>query len=35
MVVDASAIIAIMFEEAEAPDCMAALQTEALRLYRL
>jgi ribonuclease VapC len=32
MVVDASAIIAIMFEEAEAPDCMAALQTEALRL---
>ena len=32
MVVDASAIIAIMFEEAEAPDCMAALQAEALRL---
>ena len=31
MVVDASAIIAIMFEEAEALDCMAALQTEALR----
>lgn len=32
MVVDASAIIAILFEEAEAPDCMAALQSEASRL---
>lgn len=32
MVVDASAIIAIMFEEPEAPDCMAALQTGASRL---
>lgn len=32
MVVDASAIIAIMFEEAEAPDCMVALQTGASRL---
>ncbi len=32
MVVDASAIIAIMFEEAKAPDCMAALQTAAAHL---
>jgi ribonuclease VapC len=32
MIIDASAIIAIMFEEAEAPDCMAALQTGAPRL---
>ena len=32
MIVDASAIIAIMFEEAKAPDCMAALQTDASRL---
>lgn len=32
MIVDASAIIAIMFEEQEAPDCMAALQTDASRL---
>lgn len=32
MIVDASAIIAIMFEEAEAPDCMAALQTDGSRL---
>lgn len=32
MIVDASAIIAILFEEAEAPDCMAALQTDASRL---
>ncbi|TWB57682.1 ribonuclease VapC [Rhizobium sp. ERR 922] len=32
MIVDASAIIAIMFEEAEAPDCMMALQTDAQRL---
>ena len=32
MIVDASAIIAIMFEESEAPDCMAALQTGASRL---
>ena len=32
MIVDASAIIAIMFEKAEAPDCMAALQTDASRL---
>jgi ribonuclease VapC len=32
MVVDASAIIAIMFEEAEAPDCMAALQADGSRL---
>lgn len=32
MIVDASAIIAIMFEEPEAPDCMAALQTDASRL---
>jgi len=32
MVVDASAIIAVMFEEPEAPDCMAALQTGASRL---
>ena len=32
MIVDASAIIAILFEEAKAPDCMAALQTDASRL---
>ena len=32
MIVDASAIIAIMFEEAKALDCMAALQTDASRL---
>ncbi|MDK4701654.1 type II toxin-antitoxin system VapC family toxin [Rhizobium sp. CNPSo 4062] len=32
MIVDASAIIAIMFEEAEAADCMVALQTDAQRL---
>jgi ribonuclease VapC len=32
MVVDASAIVAIMFEEAEAPDCMDALQREVPRL---
>ena len=32
MIVDASAIIAIMFEEAEASDCMVALQTGASRL---
>ncbi len=32
MIVDASAIIAIMFEEAEASDCMVALQTDSLRL---
>lgn len=32
MIVDASAIIAILFEEAEAPDCMAALQMDASRL---
>ncbi|MYZ47651.1 type II toxin-antitoxin system VapC family toxin [Propylenella binzhouense] len=32
IVVDASAIIAILFEEAEAPDCMDALQTEVPRL---
>ena len=32
MVVDASAIIAIMFEEPEAPDCMAALQAGDSRL---
>lgn len=32
MIVDASAIIAILFEEAEAPDCMAALQMDAARL---
>jgi ribonuclease VapC len=32
MIVDASAIIAIMFEEEEAPDCMAALQTDTSRL---
>ena len=32
MIIDASAIIAIMFEEAEAPGCMAALQTGAPRL---
>lgn len=29
MIVDASAVIAIMFEEAEAPDCMSALKTDA------
>jgi len=32
MIVDASAIIAILFEEQEAPDCMNALQTDAPRL---
>ena len=32
MIVDASAIIAILFEEAEAPDCMVALQADASRL---
>lgn len=32
MIVDASAIIAIMFEEAEAAACMAALQADASRL---
>ena len=32
MIVDASAIIAILFEEAEAPDCMIALQTDVSRL---
>ncbi len=32
VIVDASAIVAIMFEEAEAADCMAALQAGALRL---
>ncbi|MGH2341331.1 type II toxin-antitoxin system VapC family toxin [Segnochrobactraceae bacterium EtOH-i3] len=32
MVVDASAIIAILFEEREAPDGMAALQTDGSRL---
>ena len=32
MIVDSSAIIAILFEEAEAPDCMAALRTDASRL---
>ncbi|WP_112798309.1 type II toxin-antitoxin system VapC family toxin [Rhizobium sp. SYY.PMSO] len=32
MIVDASAIIAILFEEAEAPDCMMALQADSLRL---
>lgn len=32
MVVDASAIIAIMFEEPEASDCMVALQTGTSRL---
>ena len=32
MIVDASAIIAILFEEAEAPDCMVALQTDISRL---
>ena len=32
MIVDASAIIAILFEEAKAPDCMVALQTEVSRL---
>ena len=32
MIVDASAIIAILFEEAEAPDCMVALQTDVSRL---
>ncbi|MBS7699898.1 MAG: type II toxin-antitoxin system VapC family toxin [Chelatococcus sp.] len=32
MIVDASAIIAIMFEETEASDCMAALQTDPARL---
>ena len=32
MIVDASAIIAIMFEEAEALNCMTALHTDASRL---
>ena len=32
MIVDASAIIAILFEEAKAPDCMVALQTDVSRL---
>ena len=32
MIVDASAIIAILFEEVEAFDCMAALQMDAARL---
>ena len=32
MIVGASAIIAILFEEAEAPDCMVALQTDVSRL---
>lgn len=32
MIVDSSAIIAILFEEAEAPDCMVALRTDASRL---
>lgn len=32
IIVDASAIIAIMFEEVEAPDCMRALQTNSPRL---
>ncbi|MGG6893010.1 MULTISPECIES: type II toxin-antitoxin system VapC family toxin [Rhizobium] len=32
IIVDASAIIAIMFEEVEAPDCMMALQTNSPRL---
>lgn len=32
MIVDASAIIAILFEETEAPDCMIALQTDVSRL---
>ncbi|MFC3725657.1 type II toxin-antitoxin system VapC family toxin [Neoaquamicrobium sediminum] len=32
MIVDASAIIAILFEETEAFDCMAALQLDAARL---
>jgi ribonuclease VapC len=32
MIVDASAIIAIMFEEREAPDCMFALQGDHSRL---
>ena len=32
MIGDASAIIAIMFEEAEASDCMAVLQRDAPRL---
>ncbi len=32
MIVDSSAIIAILFEETEAPDCMAALQTDTSRL---
>ncbi|MEO4001905.1 type II toxin-antitoxin system VapC family toxin [Mesorhizobium sp. CAU 1732] len=32
MIVDASAIIAIMFEEAEAADCMAAFRTDTSRL---
>ena len=32
MIVDASAIIAIMLDEVEAPDCMAALEPDASRL---
>lgn len=32
IIVDSSAIIAILFEEAEAADCMAALQKETTRL---
>lgn len=32
MIVDSSAIIAILFEETEAPDCMDALRTDASRL---
>lgn len=32
MIVDASAIITILFEETEASDCMAALQMDAARL---
>lgn len=32
MIVDSSAIIAILFQEADAPDCMAALQMDASRL---
>lgn len=32
MIVDSSAVIAILFEEAEAPDCMAVLRTDASRL---
>jgi ribonuclease VapC len=32
MIVDASAIVAILFEEAQANDCMVALQSNASRL---